>query len=129
MISMTVIYIKCNDVSIESSHEEIKIGLYCSTASIFIVKDMLIMCTHLSSSDRSAFAKRKPGIRFTEKMLGTFTSTKNQKGGTPCEFTVTIESQDVESMINCDPAHAATISGTVTCPALSMAPMTVTAGN
>ena len=75
------------------------------------------------------FAKRKPGIRFTEKMLGTFRSTKNQNRETPCEFAVTVESQDVESMIECDPAHTASISGTVTCPALSVAPMTVTKGN
>ena len=86
------------------------------------------MRTYLSPSDRSVFAKRKPGIRFTEKMLGTFRSTKNQKGETPCELTVTIESQDVESMIECDPAHAARISGTVTCTALSVAPMTITEG-
>ena len=80
-------------------------------------------------TDRSAFAKRKPGIRFTEKMLGTFRSTKKQQEEIPCEFTVTIESQDVESMIKCDPAHAAKISGTATCSALSVEPMTITEGN
>lgn len=78
-------------------------------------------------TDRSAFAKRKPGIRFTEKMIGTF--TEKQKGETTCEFIVTIESQDVESMLKCDPSHTANISGTVTCPALSDAPMTITEGN
>lgn len=80
-------------------------------------------------TDRSAFAKRKPGIRFTEKMLGKFKFTEEQKEETPCEFTVTIESQDVERMIKCDPGHAAKISGTATCSALSVAPMTITEGN
>lgn len=70
-------------------------------------------------TDRSAFAN--------PKMIGTF--TEKQKGETTCEFIVTIESQDVESMLKCDPSHTANISGTVTCPALSDAPMTITEGN
>ncbi|KAJ7355016.1 hypothetical protein OS493_028683 [Desmophyllum pertusum] len=78
--------------------------------------------------DRSAFAKEKPGIRFTEKMVGTFWTTKNKSVETPCEFTVTVESDDVEHMINCDP-HAAKMSGTGTCAALSATPMTVTDGH
>ncbi|XP_078381781.1 uncharacterized protein LOC144664495 isoform X2 [Oculina patagonica] len=79
--------------------------------------------------ERTAFAKRKPGIRFTESMVGTFSSTKNKNEETPCEFTVTVESDDVERMIQCDPAHAARMSGTVTCSALSTAPMTITGGH
>ena len=78
--------------------------------------------------DRSAFAKRKPGIRFSEKMVGTVTPAKKNAIKTTCEFTVIIESDDVERMVNYDPAHAAQISGTVTCPALSPNPMTITEG-
>ena len=76
--------------------------------------------------------KRNPGIRFTEKMTGTFwfgsKKNNNKDEGTPCEFTVTIESNDVERMIKFDPAHAGKISGTVTCPALSSSPMTISQG-
>ena len=79
-------------------------------------------------ADRSAFVKRKPGIRFSEKMVGTFTPAKKNVIETTCEFSVTIESEDVERMVTYDPAHAAQISGTVTCPALSPTPMTVTEG-
>ena len=78
--------------------------------------------------DRSAFAKRKPGIRFSEKMVGMFTPAKKNAIKTTCEFTVTIESDDVERMVNYDPAHAAQISGTVTRPALSPNPITITEG-
>jgi len=46
----------------------------------------------------------------------------------PCEFTLTIESDDVERMLNCDPSHSAKISGTVTCLALSSSPLTVSDG-
>ena len=46
----------------------------------------------------------------------------------PCEFTLTIESDDVEQMLNCDPSHSAKISGTVTCLALSSSPLTVSNG-
>ena len=60
-------------------------------------------------------------------MVGTFWTTKNKSVETPCEFTVTVESDDVEHMLNCDP-HAAKMSGTVTCAALSATPMTVTDG-
>ena len=79
-------------------------------------------------TDRSVFKKRKPGVRFTEKMVGTFTPRKKNTLESICEFTVTIESDDVERMVTYDPAHAAQISGTVTCPALSSTPMTITEG-
>ena len=78
-------------------------------------------------TDRSVFQKRKPGIRFTEKMVGTFTP-RRKNNNEPCELTLTIESNDVERMVSYDPAHAAQISGTVTCPALSTTPLTVNEG-
>lgn len=71
--------------------------------------------------------KIKPGIRFTEKMVGKY-KPSNSETEVPCEFTLTIESVDVERMINCDPDHAAKLSGTVTCLALSTSPMTVSEG-
>ena len=83
---------------------------------------------HCFLSERSVFAKRKPGIRFTEKMVGKFTPGKKKAMETTCEFTVTIESDDVERMLVDDPAHAAQISGTVTCLALSPIPMTISTG-
>ena len=78
--------------------------------------------------DRRSFKRRKPGIRFTEKMIGNFEPTREKYSSSPCEFTVTIESDDVERMIDWDPAHSAKISGTVTCPSLSEGVMTVSQG-
>ena len=83
---------------------------------------------HYVITDRSVFQKRKPGIRFTEKMVGTFTPTRKSNNEPICEFTLTIESNDVERMVSYDPAHAAQISGTVTCPALSTTPLTISEG-
>ena len=91
------------------------------------MNQLLISTAHYFIPDRSVFEKRKPGIRFTEKMVGTFTPRKNNNKS-PCEFTLTIESSDVERMVSCDPAHAAQISGTVTCPALSTTPLTISEG-
>lgn len=79
------------------------------------------------STDKTDFVKAKPGIRFTEKMVGKFTPS-NSETEVPCEFTLTIESDDVERMINCDLDHAAKMSGTVTCLALSSSPMSVSEG-
>ncbi|XP_078359087.1 uncharacterized protein LOC144643643 isoform X2 [Oculina patagonica] len=78
--------------------------------------------------DRRSFKKKKPGIRFTEKMVGDFEHTTDKYSSSPCEFTVTIESDDVERMIDWDPAHSAKISGTVTCPSLSEGVMTISQG-
>ena len=79
-------------------------------------------------ADQTSFVKPKPGIRFTEKMVGTYESSSNKGKQMPCEFTLTIESDDVERMLNCDPSHSAKISGTVTCLALSSSPLTVSDG-
>ena len=79
-------------------------------------------------TDVTSFVKEKPGIRFTEKMVGTYEPSNNNVIKSPCEFTLTIDSNDVERMLNCDPSHTATISGTVTCLALSCAPLSVSDG-
>ena len=81
-------------------------------------------------TDQSTYEKKKPGIRFSEKMVGTFWYVNNTKKDqqTACEFIGTIESDDVERMIKCDPAHAAKISGTTSCAALSSSPLTISQG-
>ena len=73
------------------------------------------------------FEKKKPGIIFTEKMVGKFTRSNNEEESS-MEFTLTIESDDVEQMMKEDADHAAEISGTVTCAELSSEPMTVSEG-
>ena len=79
-------------------------------------------------TDKTSFVEKKPGIRFTEKMVGTYEPLDDNAKQTPCEFTLTIDSNDVERMLNCDPTHSATISGTVTCLALSSTPLSVSEG-
>ena len=78
-------------------------------------------------TDKTNFVKAKPGIRFTEKMVGKYAPSSSETE-VACEFTLTIDSDDVERMINCDPDHAAKLSGTVTCLALSSSPMSVSEG-
>ena len=79
-------------------------------------------------ADQTSFVKPKPGIRFTEKMEGTYKSSNNEGKQMPCEFTLTIESDDLEQMLICDLSHSAKISGTVTCLELSSSPLTVSDG-
>ena len=45
------------------------------------------------------------------------------------EMVITIESQDVEYMIEKDPKHEATVVGTVTCKGLSTQPLNIEEGN
>jgi cholesterol oxidase len=76
-----------------------------------------------------------PGIRFTETMRGfigmgeTSDFARGAAGGeanhTPLEFTLTIESPDLNAMLT-NPAHDAKIAGTVTAPTLSPTPLTAT---
>ena len=61
-------------------------------------------------------------------MEGTFEPTIDKYSSSPCAFTVTTESDDVERMIDCNPAHSAKISGTVTCSSLSEGAMTISQG-
>ncbi|XP_072033112.1 cholesterol oxidase-like isoform X1 [Amphiura filiformis] len=65
-----------------------------------------------------------PGIRFTERMVGKLSVDNTMHHA---EFTVTIESQDVRSMIK-DKQHSASIYGMVECAGLSAEPLTVSRG-
>ncbi|MFC4992807.1 GMC oxidoreductase [Rubritalea tangerina] len=78
----------------------------------------------------------KLGIEFTETMKGFWNpgSTEFQEGynigkegDTRIEFTLQIDSDDLDTLID-TPAHPARISGTLTAPALSPEPLTVTDG-
>lgn len=82
-------------------------------------------------------AARRLGIEFTETMRGyvsTSVTTDYAAGArqgetdhSPCEFTLTIASDDLERMLT-DPGHEARMVGTVTAPALSDRPLVVTDG-
>jgi len=97
---------------------------------------------HLPSAPHRRHSERKPGLRFTETMqgffstdtragedLGTFRSAarKGEAEHSPIEFTLTIASHDLHTML-ANPAHAAAISGTVECAALSARPLAVSDG-
>jgi cholesterol oxidase len=77
------------------------------------------------------------GIEFTETMAG-YLSTRvtddyqaaarhGQAEGSTCSFTLTIIGEDLERMLS-DPSHQARMIGTVSAPALSAEPITVTDG-
>ena len=77
------------------------------------------------------------GLSFTETMRGYLSTTvlsdyqeaseQGKQGNSPCEFTLTVKSADLDQMLN-DPNHTATLSGSVTAPALSSEPMEVVRG-
>lgn len=77
------------------------------------------------------------GVQFTETMRGfvSTSATGDYEAGwsqgkldeSPLDFTVTVTAPDVDTLI-ADPSHEALLSGTVTAPALSAAPLTVTDG-
>lgn len=77
------------------------------------------------------------GLRFTETMRGYFSTRikddylraaeQGEQDQSPCEFTLTVTSLDLEQMLK-DPSHTAGLSGTVTAPALSPQPMPVLSG-
>jgi len=79
-----------------------------------------------------------PGIEFTETMRGFASTTvtddyagaeaQGRTDGSPLEFTVTVRTTNLERMIQ-DPAHEATLEGTVTAPALAPDPLTVEGGS
>jgi cholesterol oxidase len=79
----------------------------------------------------------KPGIQFTETMKGYFSKDEKanyengfnlgKKNNSAFEFTLTIHSDNVEELI-INPAHKASMAGTVMAPALSSKPMTVVDG-
>lgn len=80
------------------------------------------------------------GIQFTEKMRGYFGldapdgldgyeegAKQGKHSGSTLQFTLTITGDDLDSMLK-DPAHKASIVGTVEAPALSPKPLTVAGG-
>ena len=79
-------------------------------------------------------ADQKVGVEFTETMRGFWSTqfkddyehayTQGKKDETRFEFTLTVRSADVDTMI-ADPAHQAEMHGTVDCPALSEQPLKV----
>jgi len=79
----------------------------------------------------------KSGVQFTETMKGYFSTNEKtdfQKGfdagkenSSAFMFTLTIQSQDVEEFVK-DPTHQCKMAGTVTAPALSSKPLTISNG-
>ncbi|MBL7811566.1 MAG: GMC family oxidoreductase N-terminal domain-containing protein [Bacteroidetes bacterium] len=81
---------------------------------------------------------KKVGVQFTETMKGFYSKgisnndyqaglEKGTESNESLQFTLTISSTDVYSMID-NPDHSAEMSGTVTAPGLSTAPLTVSSG-
>lgn len=91
----------------------------------------------LPSAKPADWPVQKPGIRFTETMKGFWArnpaadyaqaEAEGKTANQPLEFTLTIQGDDVQKMIE-DPAHRASMVGTVLCPALSPSALTVTGG-
>ncbi|HEX7935422.1 MAG TPA: alpha/beta fold hydrolase [Paraburkholderia sp.] len=83
---------------------------------------------YASKGAAAAPPPEKIGLRFTETMVGHYTPTgANEDVATPMAFTLTVESDDLASMLS-DPNHLAKTAGTLTCPALSAQPMTIADG-
>ena len=91
----------------------------------------------LPSAPRAAAEPVTPGLQFTEKMSGYFSTvdlgdyaggaTRGKADGSPLDFLLTIVTDDVDAMI-ADPQHPAGIYGTVNAPALSPQPLAVSNG-
>ncbi|AXL49807.1 glucose-methanol-choline oxidoreductase [Paraburkholderia caffeinilytica] len=83
---------------------------------------------YLAEGTAATPAPQKIGLRFTETMIGTYTpAVAGQAATSPIEFTLTVESDDLADMLS-NPQHLAQTTGTLTCPALSAQPMTITGG-
>lgn len=91
----------------------------------------------LPSGPPPAAASRRLGIQFTETMAGYISNhitgdyqaaaARGEADGSPCSFTLTVVSEDLDDMLtNSD--HPARMIGTVSAPMLSPEPMTVTEG-
>lgn len=90
-----------------------------------------------AAAPRPAAAPPQPGVSFTERMQGYFSTRvtdDHQRGhdlgradGSPLSFTFTILIDDLERFRS-DEAHEAGIIGTVEAPALSDAPLVATCG-
>lgn len=80
-----------------------------------------------ASSSLTPSLPQKIGLHFTETMVGTYTPATESAAASPIEFTLTVESEDLADMIS-NPHHLAQTAGTLTCPALSNQPMTISNG-
>ncbi|MFM0397206.1 alpha/beta fold hydrolase [Paraburkholderia phytofirmans] len=81
-----------------------------------------------ASSSLTPSSPQKIGLHFTETMVGTYTpNVAGEAATSPMEFTLTVESEDLADMIS-NPQHLAQTAGTLTCPALSAQPMTISNG-
>jgi cholesterol oxidase len=65
------------------------------------------------------------GLRFTERMGGTFSPVLGDDA--PMSFTLTVVANDLDELLQA-PEHRGSLFGTVTAPALSALPLTATAG-
>ncbi|MDJ0734226.1 MAG: GMC family oxidoreductase [Nostocaceae cyanobacterium] len=91
----------------------------------------------LPSVPVSSSAPKKMGIQFTETMRGYFSTQvkedyeeaaeNGEKEDSIFEFTLTVIADDLDELLN-HPDHPAKMVGTVTAPAISAEPMTVTNG-
>ncbi len=80
----------------------------------------------------------KPGLRFTERMTGHVligevldfeqAEKKARRTGSDCSFILTVTTDDLITMLRDEP-HSAMLSGTVSLPALSTAPLMVSDGD
>lgn len=85
----------------------------------------------------SPLKENEAGVSFTETMRGFISLDEKsdfkrgydagQKSNSPFDFTLTIQSQDVETF-DADSKHKAELIGTVNCPALSEYPITASDG-
>ncbi|MGF6774370.1 cholesterol oxidase [Paraburkholderia sp. GAS199] len=81
-----------------------------------------------STGRAAAPPPQKIGLRFTETMVGNYTPVLAAKDvSSPMQFTLTVESDDLADLLS-NPNHLAQTAGTLTCPALSAQPMTITEG-
>ncbi len=86
---------------------------------------------------KSPLTENEAGVSFTETMRGFISLDEKsdfkkgydegEKNNSPFDFTLTIQSQNVETF-DADSNHKAELIGTVNCPALSKAPITATDG-
>ncbi|MFM0154164.1 alpha/beta fold hydrolase [Paraburkholderia sediminicola] len=82
---------------------------------------------YVSKGTAATPSPQKIGLHFTETMIGTYTPAVVGDATSPIEFTLTVESDDLADMLS-NPQHLAHTTGTLTCPALSAQPMTITNG-